>query len=432
MAALVYGVTPLLIRLAVIGGDLGTGVAAGLVSYVAATATIALLLLWPGQLRHALAVTPESRKWFTYSGVSVSIAQMFIYMAYAVAPISVVTPILQLHLVLRLVFSRVLNPHHEIFGGRMVLGTALSVLGAVALSLDVEHVLRAGAAAAVDRRVRALALAAIAERGEAEIDPALVSDSEVRIIGRHDVLRTCRSRAHQQLIDQVGFDSNRSSARGELMPSNRHTRAHSGSAASALDSLPTKMPRGRVHNGEGAIVTVVDCDRELLNDVEMEMDARRLLPVCVVPIALVLVAGVARAPDPKQQASGRRRPSEPALELPADEPLDLSTPEPDELKGIKPLVDAAAGVAGDSKVGIDYHKPSIPADRLPARTAHRRRSSRTSRPGWRGRKSPRPDFGLPLGWDQTAIETPRRSRAGAGPARHHAEPLRAGRRGRDR
>jgi uncharacterized membrane protein len=116
-------------------------VAGGLVSYVAATATIALLLLWPGQLRHALAVTPESRKWFTYSGISVSIAQMFIYMAYAVAPLSVVTPILQLHLVLRLAFSRVLNPHHEIFGGRMVLGTALSVLGAVALSLDVEHVL---------------------------------------------------------------------------------------------------------------------------------------------------------------------------------------------------------------------------------------------------------------------------------------------------
>jgi len=141
MAALVYGVTPLLIRLAIIGGDLGTGVAGGLVSYVAATAAVALLLLWPGQLRHALAITPESLKWFTYSGISVSIAQMFIYMAYAIAPISVVTPILQLHLVLRLVFARVLNPHHEIFGGRMVLGTFLSLLGAVALSLDIEHVL---------------------------------------------------------------------------------------------------------------------------------------------------------------------------------------------------------------------------------------------------------------------------------------------------
>ena len=141
MAAVVYGVTPLLIRLAIIGGDLGTGVAGGLVSYLAATAAVALLLLWPGQLRHALAVTPESLKWFTYSGISVSIAQMFIYMAYAIAPISVVTPILQLHLALRLVFARVLNPHHEIFGGRMVLGTFLSLLGAVALSLDIEHVL---------------------------------------------------------------------------------------------------------------------------------------------------------------------------------------------------------------------------------------------------------------------------------------------------
>ena len=141
MAAVVYGVTPLLIRLAIIGGDLGTGVAGGLVSYLAATTAVALLLLWPGQLRHALAVTPESLKWFTYSGISVSIAQMFIYMAYAIAPISVVTPILQLHLALRLVFARVLNPHHEIFGGRMVLGTFLSLLGAVALSLDIEHVL---------------------------------------------------------------------------------------------------------------------------------------------------------------------------------------------------------------------------------------------------------------------------------------------------
>ena len=87
MAALAYGVTPLLIRVAVIKGDLGSGIAGGLVSYAAATAAVALLMLSPGQLRHALAVTPESLKWFAYSGVSVSIAQMFIYMAYAVAPV---------------------------------------------------------------------------------------------------------------------------------------------------------------------------------------------------------------------------------------------------------------------------------------------------------------------------------------------------------
>ena len=141
LAALVYGVTPFLVRLAVIRGDLGSGIAGGLISYAAATAAVALLLLWPGQWRHAREIKPESLKWFTYSGVSVSIAQMFIYMAYAVAPLSVVTPVLQLHHLLRLVFSRLLNPHHEIFGGRMILATVLSLLGAVALALDVEHVL---------------------------------------------------------------------------------------------------------------------------------------------------------------------------------------------------------------------------------------------------------------------------------------------------
>jgi drug/metabolite transporter (DMT)-like permease len=141
VAALLYGVSPLLIRLALIGGGLDTGIVGGLISYTAATAAIALLLLWPGNLRHALAVGPEALKWFSYSGVSVSIAQMFIYMAYAVAPVSVVTPVLQLHFALRLMFARLLNPHHEIFGGRMVLATALSVLGALALSLDVEHLL---------------------------------------------------------------------------------------------------------------------------------------------------------------------------------------------------------------------------------------------------------------------------------------------------
>jgi uncharacterized membrane protein len=141
LAALVYGVTPFLIRLAVIHGDLGSGIAGGLVSYTAATAAVALVLLWPGQWRHAREIKPESLKWFTYSGVSVCIAQMFIYMAYAVAPLSVVVPVLQLHHALRLVFSRLLNPHHEIFGGRMILATALSLLGAAAISLDVEHVL---------------------------------------------------------------------------------------------------------------------------------------------------------------------------------------------------------------------------------------------------------------------------------------------------
>jgi drug/metabolite transporter (DMT)-like permease len=141
LAAAAYGVSPILVRLALISGDLGSGLVGGLVSYGAATLAVALLMLWPGQLRHTLAIAPESLKWFGYSGVSVCIAQMFVYMAFTVAPISVIMPILQLHLALRVLFSRMLNPHHEIFGGRMLFGTALSLLGALAISLDTEFFL---------------------------------------------------------------------------------------------------------------------------------------------------------------------------------------------------------------------------------------------------------------------------------------------------
>jgi uncharacterized membrane protein len=141
LAAGAYGVSPILVRLALFSGDLGSGLVGGLVSYAAATLAVALLMLWPGQLRHTLAIAPESLKWFGYSGVSVCIAQMFVYMAFTVAPISVIMPILQLHLALRVLFSRILNPHHEIFGGRMMFGTALSLLGALAISLDTEFFL---------------------------------------------------------------------------------------------------------------------------------------------------------------------------------------------------------------------------------------------------------------------------------------------------
>jgi hypothetical protein len=62
-------------------------------------------------------------------------------MALAIAPVSVVMPILQLHLVFRYVLARLVNPHHEMFGGMMILATAISMIGAAALSLDPEFLI---------------------------------------------------------------------------------------------------------------------------------------------------------------------------------------------------------------------------------------------------------------------------------------------------
>jgi uncharacterized membrane protein len=140
LSATGYGLSPILIRLGLEQQGLGASIAGGLISYVAATAMMAVVLIWPGQLRHALAVTPESAKWFTLSGIMVCISQMFFFMALAVAPVTVVAPISRLTIVLRIYFSRLVNPQHEVFGGRVITGTLISLAGAVLLSLSTEVV----------------------------------------------------------------------------------------------------------------------------------------------------------------------------------------------------------------------------------------------------------------------------------------------------
>jgi drug/metabolite transporter (DMT)-like permease len=140
LSATGYGLSPIFIRLALEDRGLAASLAGGLVSYVAATAVMAVVLLWPGHLRQALAVKPEAAKWFTFSGFMVCISQMFIYMALAIAPVTVVAPINRLTIVFRLYFSRLLNPQHEVFGGKVIVGTVVSLLGAVILSLTTDVV----------------------------------------------------------------------------------------------------------------------------------------------------------------------------------------------------------------------------------------------------------------------------------------------------
>ena len=71
-----YGVSPVLIRLALEDKALQAGLAGGLISYGAAALALALVLLLPGQWRHVRALDPGAAKWFVVSGVCVCFAQM--------------------------------------------------------------------------------------------------------------------------------------------------------------------------------------------------------------------------------------------------------------------------------------------------------------------------------------------------------------------
>ena len=141
LSAIGYGTSPALVRYGIPSHDVGIGLAAGVISYGAATAVMIPMLFVPGWLRHALAVEGEAAKWFTISGVMVCVSQMFLYMGYAVAPVSVVAPIQRLSMVFRLYFGYLINPHHEVFGGKVYLGTVVSLVGALALSVSTDVVL---------------------------------------------------------------------------------------------------------------------------------------------------------------------------------------------------------------------------------------------------------------------------------------------------
>jgi drug/metabolite transporter (DMT)-like permease len=135
-----YGVTPILVSFALEGKGVGVAIAGGLVAYLAATALMGLVLLWPGNIRHAFAVKGDAAKWFGLSGLLVCLSQMFLYMAMSIAPVSVVLPISRLSILFRLYFSWLLNAEHEVFTGKVIVGTLVSLLGALVLSLSTETV----------------------------------------------------------------------------------------------------------------------------------------------------------------------------------------------------------------------------------------------------------------------------------------------------
>ena len=144
VAALAYGTGPFMARIALQLSDLLSAISGGLISYGASTTAVAtMILLSPSLRRNVTSVKCESIRWFAYSGVAVAAAHGFMYAALAVAPIMIVIPLLQLTLVFRLFFSAWANPHHEIFGVKVVLGTVISMVGACAVAVDTDFILAA-------------------------------------------------------------------------------------------------------------------------------------------------------------------------------------------------------------------------------------------------------------------------------------------------
>lgn len=136
-----YGLSPLFVRAALENTSIGTSLAGGFISYVAATIVIMLMWIKPGQFQHVISVNPTSAKWFLTSALLVGISQMFRYMALSLAPITVVAPLQRSASLFRVIFNWFINRQYESFEPRLLAGIFVSVLGGVALSFSTEFVI---------------------------------------------------------------------------------------------------------------------------------------------------------------------------------------------------------------------------------------------------------------------------------------------------
>ena len=126
-----------------LGPDRGLvdSLAAGLVSYTAAAIIITIAVASAGGIAFMRDLDRTARNWFVVSGVFVFVSQMLRYMALAIAPVTVVVPIQRLSIVFRIIFSWILNRDHEVLTAKVLIGIAISLVGALALTLSTDIVL---------------------------------------------------------------------------------------------------------------------------------------------------------------------------------------------------------------------------------------------------------------------------------------------------
>jgi uncharacterized membrane protein len=141
-AAMCYGSSPLMAREAFLNAPGAGTAAAGCLAYTAATLFYCLILLKPGSWGDIKGMRRENLPWFLSSAVLVAISQAFVYASLAVAPVMVVTPILQLSLVFRLMLSQWINRDHEVMNTAVLVGAVTAVLGSILVSLDTDALIK--------------------------------------------------------------------------------------------------------------------------------------------------------------------------------------------------------------------------------------------------------------------------------------------------
>lgn len=130
-AAALWGAGPVLMRAGVHSN--GLAMLGGTVAYAAASAVLLLTLFIPGQASGAIALSRGARGMFLIAGVSSWLANMFRFAALALAPVSIVIPLMRSSVLFSLATNFIFNRHLESFEPRVLGGIFISLAGAILL-----------------------------------------------------------------------------------------------------------------------------------------------------------------------------------------------------------------------------------------------------------------------------------------------------------
>ena len=132
MGAVLWGMGPVLMRAGV--DSTGLGILGGLVTYGAAAAVLVLILAVPGQLAKTTSLDRSALRWFALSTLNSFIANVFRFSALAIAPVTVVVPMIRTFAIFQLGFNFLINRSLESFEPRILAAIAVSVAGAVLIA----------------------------------------------------------------------------------------------------------------------------------------------------------------------------------------------------------------------------------------------------------------------------------------------------------
>jgi drug/metabolite transporter (DMT)-like permease len=113
----------------------GLGLAGGMLSYLAAGLVLAPIVILTKQIAAVRQTPKPAIRWFALSSLLTFSAQLSRYLALAIAPVTVVVPLMRTVPVFVLVFSFLVNRHLEVFSLSVVIGILCTVAGTVFLAL---------------------------------------------------------------------------------------------------------------------------------------------------------------------------------------------------------------------------------------------------------------------------------------------------------